>query len=163
MKGKYIVLLTLAAGLVVLTSVATAHPSAKKQRVQITQSGPAHPGSVTKFVLFALSAGPLESDSGTVTGPGPANQRTVTRYGQPAQIVTWVSTQKGKHGSFVVRARIEHIDAGNGFHIGTGTWKFVRGTGAYAGLTGGGRVANAWISFGSNGLSERWDGFLTLP
>ena len=165
MKGKLIVLLTLAAGLVLLTSVATAHPSARKQRVQITQTGPAYPGSVQKFkfVLFALSAGPLESDSGAVTGPGPANQRTVTRDGQPAQIVTWVSTQKGKHGSFVVRARIEHIDAGNGFHIGTGTWKFIRGTGAYAGATGGGRVANAFIDFGSRALSERWDGFLTLP
>ena len=162
MKGKYMVVLALAAGLVLLTSVATAYPSAKKQRVEITLSGPAT-NSGQKFVFTPLSAGPLESDSGTVTGPGPANQRTVTRDGQPAQIVTWVSKQKGKHGSFVVRARIEHIDAGNGFHIGTGTWKFVRGTGAYAGLTGGGRVANAWISFGSNGLSERWDGFLTLP
>jgi hypothetical protein len=162
MKVRHAVLAGLAAA-VTLAAVATASPESAKQRVQITTGGGADFGSVQKFVLFPLSAGPLEPDSGTVTGPGPANQRTVTRDGQPAQIVTWVSTQKGKHGSFVVRARIEHIDAGNGFHIGTGTWKFVRGTGAYAGITGGGRVANAFIDFGSRALSERWDGFLTVP
>ena len=159
MKSRYAVLIALAAA-VTVASVATASPEAAKQRVQITTSGPAN-NSGQKFVLAPLSAGPLESDSGTSTSVV-ANQRTVTRDGQAAQIVTWVTTQKGKHGSFVVRARIEHIDAGNGFHIGPGTWKFVRGTGAYAGLTGGGRVANAWSDI-SQRLSERWDGFLTLP
>jgi hypothetical protein len=162
MKLWHAALAVLAAA-VALTSVAAASPDAVKQRVQITTGGGADFGSVQKFVLAPLSAGPLKSDSGTVTGSDPANQRNVTREGQPAQIVTWVSTQKGKRGSFVVRARIEHIDAGNGFHIGTGTWKFVRGTGAYAGATGGGRVANAFIDFGPRTLSERWDGFLTLP
>ena len=159
MKSRYAVLIALAAA-VTVASVATASPEAAKQRVQITTSGPAN-SSGQKFVLTPLSAGPLESDSGTSTSVV-ANQRTVTRDGQAAQIVTWVTTQKGKRGSFVVRARIEHIDAGNGFHIGPGTWKFVRGTGAYAGLTGGGRVANAWSDI-SQRLSERWDGVLTLP
>jgi hypothetical protein len=160
MKVRYAALIVLAAA-VTVASVATASPEAAKQRVQITISGPAT-NSGQKFVLFAPSAGPLEPDSGPTTSVV-ANQRNVTRDGQPAQIVTWVSTQKGKHGSFVVRARIEHIDAGNGFHIGTGTWKFVRGTGAYAGITGGGRVANAWIDFGSRAISERRTGFLRLP
>jgi hypothetical protein len=160
MKVRYAALAVFVAA-VAFTSVAAASPDEAKQRVQITISGPAT-NSGQKFVLFALSAGPLEPDSGPTTSVV-ANQRNVTRDGQPAQIVTWVSTQKGKHGSFVVRARIEHIDAGNGFHIGTGTWKFVRGTGAYAGANGGGRVANAWIDFGSRTLSERWDGFLTAP
>ena len=159
MKARYAVLIALAAA-VTVASVATARPEAAKQRVQITTSGPAN-NSGQKFVLTPLSAGLLESDSGPSTSVV-ANQRTVTRDGQAAQIVTWVTTQKGKRGSFVVRARIEHIDAGNGFHIGPGTWKFVRGTGAYAGLTGGGRVANAW-SDNSQTLSERWDGFLAAP
>ena len=162
MNGKLIVLLTLASGLVLLTSVATARPSAMKQQVEITTWGVADISSVGKFELTPLSSGGLKPDSGTGTSVI-ASRRTVTRDGQTAEIVTWISTQKGKRGSFVVRARIEHIDAGNGFHIGTGTWKFVRGTGAYAGMTGGGRVANAWIGFGSHGLSERWDGFLSLP
>jgi hypothetical protein len=160
MKGKLIVLLTLASGLVLLTSVATAHPSAPKQQVEITTWGLASTSSVQKFELIPQSSGGLEPDSGTGSSVI-ASRRTVTRDGQTAEIVTWISTQQGKRGSFVVRARIEHIDAGKGFHIGTGTWTFVRGTGVYAGLKGGGRVANAWIEFGSHGVSERWDGFLT--
>jgi hypothetical protein len=159
MKARYAVLVALAAA-VTVASVATAGPQGSKQRVQITLSGPAT-NSGQKFVLTPRSAGSLESDSGPITAVV-ANQRTVTRNGQEAQIVTWVSTQEGKHGSFVVRARIEHIDAGNGFHIGTGTWRFVRGTGAYKGLAGSGRVANAWSDIPPR-LSERWDGFLTAP
>lgn len=145
-----------------LSSVAAASPDAAKQRVEITSSGVANPASVGKWVLTPLGAGALKPDSGTGTDVI-ANQRTATRDGQMANIVTWISTQKGKRGSFVVRARIEHVDAGNGFHIGTGTWRFVRGTGVYTGMKGGGRVANAWVDFGSRGLSERWDGFLTAP
>lgn len=159
MRRWHIIVLALAAGLVLLTSVATARPSATKQRVEITAKGDANPASSLKFVLTPLGAGALKPDSGTETSVV-ANQRTVTRDGQTANIVTWISTCKGKRGSFVMRVRIEHVDAGNGFHIGTGTWRFVRGTGAYAGITGGGRVANAWV-VGS--LSERRDGFLTLP
>ena len=160
MKGKLIVLPTLASGLVLLTSVATAHPSAAKQRVEITTFGVATTASVQKFEFGPLSPGRLKPDLGTSSSVM-ASRRIVTRDGQPAEIVTWITRQEGRRGSFVVRARIEHIDAGKGFHIGTGTWTFVRGTGDYAGLKGGGRVANAWIEFGPHGLSERWDGFLT--
>jgi hypothetical protein len=120
---------------------------------------PCHSGSRG---INHLGAGALKPDSGKETSVV-ANQRVVTRDGQRAEIVTWVTTCKGKRGSFVLRVRIEHIDAGNGFHIGTGTWRFVRGTGVYAGITGGGRVANAWVDSGSRALSERRDGFLTLP
>ena len=161
MKGRYAAL-GVFASMVTLSSVAAADPGAARQQVEITAKGNANPASSLKFVLTPLGAGALKPDSGKETSVV-ANQRVVTRDGQRAAIVTWVTTCKGKRGSFVLRVRIEHIDAGNGFHIGTGTWKFVRGTGAYAGLTGGGRVANAWIAFGSRTLSERWDGFLTLP
>jgi hypothetical protein len=161
MNAKLAVSAVLAAA-ATLVSVAAASPSAAKQQVEITTWGIASTSSVQKFELIPESSGSLEPDSGTGTSVI-ASQRTVTRDGQTAEIVTWISTQKGKRGSFVVSARIEHIDAGKGFHIGTGTWRFVRGTGAYAGMKGGGRVANAWIAFGSHGLSERWDGFLTAP
>ena len=159
MRRWRVILLVFATGILLLTSVATARPSATEQRVAITAKGTAHISSSGKFVLEPLGVGALENDSGTETSVV-ANQRTMTRDGQTANIVTWISTCKGKRGSFVMRVRIEHVDAGNGFHIGTGTWRFVRGTGAYAGITGGGRVANAWV-VGS--LSERRDGFLTLP
>ena len=145
-----------------LSSVAAAGPGAARQQVEITASGFSNPASSLKFVLAPRGARALKADSGTETSVV-ANQRVVTRDGQRAEIVTWVTTCKGKRGSFVLRVRIEHIDAGNGFNIGTGTWRFVRGTGAYAGITGGGRVANAWVDSGSRALSERRDGFLTLP
>ena len=163
MKARYIMFVMLAAA-VTLSSVAAAGPGAARHRLEITATGVGlgNPTSSLKFVLTPLSPGGLKPDSGTETSVV-ANQRVVTRDGQRAEIVTWVTTCKGKRGSFVLRVRIEHIDAGNGFHIGTGTWRFVRGTRAYAGITGGGRVANAWIDFGSGALSERRDGFLALP
>jgi hypothetical protein len=161
MKIRYAVLLATAAT-VALSSTAAARPEAPRQQVAITTWGVADVSSVQKFELIPLGSGSVEPDSGTGTSVI-GSRRIVTRDGQTAEIVTWISTQKGKRGSFVVRTRIEHIDAGKGFHIGTGTWRFVRGTGAYAGMRGGGRVSNAWISFGSHGISERWDGFLTAP
>jgi hypothetical protein len=150
MKVRHAVLVAFAAA-VTLTSVAAAGPDAARQQVQITFTGVANPASPSsgKVVLTPLSPGSLEPDSGKGLASVIANKRTVTRDGQRAEIVTWVDTYKGKRGSFVVRTRIEHIDAGNGFHIGTGTWRFVRGTGAYAGITGGGqgreRLDRLWI------------------
>jgi hypothetical protein len=161
MKVWFAALLVFAA-MVTVPSVATAAPEAARQQVAITATGVSNPASSLTFALTPLSPGGLKPDSGTETSVI-ANQRVVTRDGQRAVIVTWVTTCKGKRGSFVLRVRIRHVDAGNGFHIGTGTWRFVRGTRAYKGITGGGRVANAWVSWGSHALSERRDGFLTRP
>jgi hypothetical protein len=134
--------------------------AASKQRVEITAGGVNGPTSLGKFVLTPIGAGGLATDSGTETSIV-RNERFVVRQGQSAKIVTWITTAKGKHGSFVLRVPIEHIDAGNGFHIGTGTWTFIRGTGDYANATGGGRVANAW-SESSGRWSERRSGILTV-
>jgi len=148
------------AAAVTLTSVASAGPAAAKQRVAITARGMSHTSPTGRFVLEPLGAGPLELDSGTGTSII-ARQRSVVRNGQSAQIITWVTTYGAKRGSFVTHARIEHVDVGNGYNVGTGTWKIVRGTGAYAGITGGGRVANVtpvarpWV--------ERDEGTLTIP
>ena len=145
-------------------SPALAAPSsvsdASKQRVEITAGGVIGPTSSGRFVLTPGQGGELELDSGTETSVV-RNERVVVRQGESAKIVTWVTTAKGKQGSFVLRVRIEHVDAGNGFHIGTGTWRFVRGAGAYADATGGGRVSNAWSETSSR-WSERRTGFLTV-
>lgn len=161
MKVRHAVLVALASA-VTVSSVAAASPEVARQRVEITAKGVANAAALAKFVLTPLSPGALKPDSGTESSVV-ANERFATRDGQSAKIVTWVTTCKGKRGSFVLRVRIEHIDAAHGFHIGTGTWRFVRGTGVYAGVKGGGRVANAWIDYGSRALSERRDGFLALP
>jgi hypothetical protein len=160
MKARHTVLVALGAA-ITLTSVAAAGPNTAKQRVAITAKGVANPASFGKFVLTPLQAGALERDSGTETSV--SNERVVMRDGQRVEIVNWVTTCKGKRGSFVIRARIEHVEAGNGYHVGIGTWRFVRGTGRYAQMTGGGRVANAWLENGRRPWSERREGFLTLP
>jgi hypothetical protein len=148
------------AGIVLLTSVATAHPSRAKQRVAITAKGTAHNSSTGTFVFEPLGAGAVKYDSGRESSVI-AGRRSVTREGQSAEIVTWVTTCEGKRGSLVFRARIEHVDAGNGYQVGTGTWDVVRGTGAYAGITGGGRVAN--VANPARPWTERREGFLMLP
>jgi hypothetical protein len=80
------------------------------------------------------------------------------RDGQRAEVNDPLVTLVGKRGTLVIRFRIEWLDAGNGYVIGPGTWKVVRGTGAYKGVTGGGRSASSWLPSGP--VSYRADGFL---
>jgi hypothetical protein len=118
----------------------------------------ANPTSSGTFVLEPLRAGALKPDSGTESAVW--DSRVVIRQGQSVSIGNWVYTLKGKRGNFVIRARIEYVEAGNGYHVGTGTWKVVRGTGQYAQITGGGRIGSVWLDSGP--FSERRDGYLTL-
>jgi hypothetical protein len=120
----------------------------------------ANPSSFGKFVLTPLQAGTLKADSGTENLLR-LKQARRDASGQRVEIVNWVTTCKGKRGSFVIRVRLEQVDAGNGYHVGTGTWKAVQGTGRYTAITGGRRVGNAWVDSGP--WRERREGFLTLP
>ena len=149
---------------VTLTSVAAAGPEAAKQRVALTvtilPSG--------KGVLTPLKDGALKRDSGTFSGNwSQTPDRTVVREGQTVYVYHTVWTFAGKGGGLVFRDRAEAVDLGqdldhNNFQdgIAMGTWKAVRGTGLYAGITGGGRSAhfyqgNRWVA--------RYEGFLTAP
>src|SRR6266705_1861045 len=91
--------------------------------------------------------------------PWPPDVRWCAR-GRESRSMT-PSQPKGKAGSLVIRYRTEYVDAGNGYHVGTGTWKVVRGTGQYAGITGGGRSGAVTLDRGP--WSSRAEGFLTLP
>lgn len=115
------------------------------------------------FVLDPLGKGSLEQDSGKERSII-AKQRAVLRHGQLVDLITWVTTCKGKRGNIVFRARMTHIDAGhaNGDQIAAGTWRVLRGTGAYAGMTGGGQVHNEFTA--SSGVwTERRSGYVTIP
>lgn len=141
-----------------LASVAAAGPGAAKQRVAITTKGSA---SIGEFVLTPLHAGVLRRDSGTESCDSPS-ERIVMREGQRVAVYDpIVCTEKGKRGSLVTRSRIEYVDAGNGYHVGTGTWKVVRGTGQYAQITGGGRRGDVYLDSGP--WSGRNEGFLYFP
>ena len=121
-----------------------------------------------KGVLTPLKDGALGRDSGTFRGDwSPTPERTVMREGQTVDIHPGVWTFAGKGGNLVFRERTEWVDLGHdqnrdGFEdgIAIGTWKVVRGTGPYAGITGGGRSAHL-------GLGRKWvaryEGFLTVP
>jgi hypothetical protein len=143
----------LAVAATTMTSNAAASPEAARQRVAITVDGHAH-----TFVLTPLKPGAVKRDSGT-SSDCCWSQRFATRDGQTIEINDPLTTFTGKRGTLVVRYRIEWVDAGHGYTIGTATWKVLRGTGVYAQLTGGGRSAHAWPPGGY--ASGRAEGFLT--
>jgi len=137
------------------------HP---KQRVAITARAgrdrthaPAH-----LFVLSPLKAGAVARDSGISAGcVGCFTHHFVTRDGQKIEINNKLFTLAGKHGTLDIRFRTEWADAGNGYSVGTGTWKVVGGTGNYRGVTGSGRSAFTWIAGAQMSTSWRADGFLS--
>lgn len=163
MDARLIVLAVLAAA-VTLTSVAAAGPDAAKQRVAIN----AKILPAGTFVLTPLRAGTLKRDSGTFNGnwqtaPG----RKVIRNGQEVATYTDTWTLTGKRGRLTIRERIEWVDTGNDGNgdgqqdeVATGTWNVVRGTGAYARITGSGGSGHAGLGRLWNG---RFEGFLTVP
>jgi hypothetical protein len=162
MKVRHTVLVALATA-VTLTSVAAAGPDAAKQRMAITvtmMSG--------KAVLEPLQKGALVRSAGTFAGNGSTTpDRTVMRDGQEVDIYTGTWTFTAKRGTLVLHERNEWTDLGHDLNrdgsedgIAVGTWKVVRGTGTYAGITGGGRSAHlgqgrVWVM--------RYEGFLMRP
>ena len=57
-------------------------------------------------------------------------------------------TVTGKNGALVAKNRMEWLKVSGGYYLFTGTWNVVRGTGTYAGLAGGGRVAGITLPSG---------------
>lgn len=162
MHTRYIVLAVLAAA-VTVTSIASACPTAAKQRVAINMK--VIPEST--FTLIPLQPGALKRDSGSIRGSSNWMQTDcpeVVREGQrvwTCSPVTW--TLSGKRGTLTIREKNEWVDPGNdksGCHIAFGTWKVVRGTGQYAEIAGGGRSAHEahcyeWYA--------RQEGFVRVP
>jgi hypothetical protein len=158
MHARHIAVAVLAAA-VTLISVASAGPAAAKQRVAITSKGVVNAGAVGKFVFTPLRAGALKAGWGTESASH--TSRVMTRDGQRVTIQTYVTRRKGKLGTFVIRSRVEYVDAGNGYHVGTNTWKLVSGTGQYSRVMGGGRGGDVYTDGGR--WSDRFEGFLTSP
>lgn len=156
MKVRLAILVALAAA-VTMTAVAAAGPEAAKQRVVITMK--ALPDG--QFVLEPQQTGTLERDSGT-TSVVYKRLNVVMREGQRVEIYRLTFTLEGKRGSLTTRERNEWVDTG-GPYVGMGTWKVVRGTGQYAGITGGGRSASAGLNRAQGAWYASQEGFLTLP
>jgi hypothetical protein len=144
---------------VALTSVAAAGPAGAKQRLAIDLEGG------QSFTLYPLQAGALKRDSGLSTAE-PQSGRSFMRQGQQVSIYNITYTLSGKQGNLTIQERNEWVDVSQrnarGFDyrpgVAIGTWKVVRGTGAYAKIVGGGRSAHA-------GMGKQWfirlEGFVT--
>ena len=159
MKARHATLVVLAlAAAVMMTAVAAAGPNAAKQRVAITMRD--LPDG--KFVLEPVQSGALAGDTGT-THIVWHNPRTVNRDGQSIDIYSGVAvTLTGKRGTLRLRERSEWLQTGDAL-IATGTWKVVGGTGAYAGVAGGGRSAHVGHDHGNGAWFASHEGILTLP
>jgi hypothetical protein len=131
------------------------------QRVAIVSEGVQNTSGAGQFALRPLEAGAVTRDSGTVSATW--SERVVMRAGQRVAIDNGVETLKGKRGSLRTRFRIEWVEAGNGYFVGDGTWKVVRGTGQYAEIAGGGRGGHVWLERGRGPWSSRLEGVLSLP
>jgi hypothetical protein len=158
MRARVIVLVALAAA-VTVASVAAAGGSAQRQRVAIELK--ILPEQT--FTLNVLYTGPLLGDLGKITTVSRVltmRPRNVMRDGQAVSIFyPTIWTFAGKRGTLTIRERSEWVSVGNGDdRVAFGTWSVVRGTGQYAGVSGGGRSGHA-------GLGEPWyaryEGFLT--
>jgi len=155
MRSKLFAWAVLGAAAVTLTAGAAAEPVAAKQRIAITGKGDGH-----TFVLTPLTSGELRRDAGTFSDCC-WSERVVVRDGQKVEINDPIATYVGRRGMFVVRYRVGWVNAGNGYIVGTGTWRIIRGTGVYEGTAGGGRSAGAWIR--DSFVSARAEGWVRRP
>ena len=134
-----VLVLTALAAATNMASNVSAGSLAQKQRVMLVQKHRAGAPTGT-FVFYGLSPGPLKLDSGTYTYMA-REKRPVILEGQGIAEYVAVAALTGRRGTFAIRWRMEFVGAGDGNTVGTGMWSLVRGTGAYAGASGGGRVA----------------------
>ena len=158
MNARHVVLVTIVAA-VTLAPAAATEPGVAKQRVAISATIlPAGKATLTPY-----RNGALAPDTGTFVGARSRTpDRTLIRDGQTVYFHSGTWTFTGKRGTLVLRERNEWVDAGGSPDrppwIGVGSWQVVRGTGQYAGITGGGRSGHA-------GLGRKWlaryEGFLT--
>ena len=155
MRRKLIAVATFAATAALLAAVAGAGPSTTKQRVEIQWRDSA--AGKNSFVLLPLSRGAIKRDSGTVEFCC-WTVRSVIRDGQNVDINNPQMTLNGKNGTLVTRNQIGFVDLPDNWAVATGTWKVIRGTGAYAGLAGGGRGASAGVADGSG--KAQFQGYL---
>ena len=158
MSTRFATIAVFAAAAITLASTAAAGPVAAKQRIAI--QGTRTAAGSDAGVLIPLTSGALGRDSVTLTGCC-WSQRFVKRDGQSIEFNDPLLTFTGKQGSLVTRNRIEWIEIGNNYAVGTHTWKVVRGTGDYARLEGHGRGAVVGLPNGA--LKWRFEGLVGAP
>lgn len=160
-----IAVLLACAAAVSLLSVASAGSQATKQRISILADFDTQTGTAT-WQLIPLSAGPLKRDKGTSVGGGSIGAPKLLD-GQRVIPITGSDSLTSKLGTLVISQKlvITYVDGiggavGNRYHAGIGTWRVVRGTGAYKGVTGGGRYADVGLPNGFVRVNQ--EGWVTI-
>jgi hypothetical protein len=125
---------------VAAVTVASASPSAAKQRIAIDAKSSIVTSKLT-FVLATPAAGELGSDVGHGESVGSPKPPVLRKNGQTITPIVFVDTAASKKGTFEVHAKVDHASAGNSWGSDHGTWTFKGLTGVYAGYSGGGGVA----------------------
>jgi hypothetical protein len=116
---------------------------------------PTGSSSAGAFVLTPLTTGAIKADTGAATFCC-WTTRHIVRDGNTIDVDNPEMTLTGKHGTLVARNRIEWGDIPDGWMVFAGSWKVVRGTGDYAGLSGGGRAAG--VVFANSKAKSQFEG-----
>jgi hypothetical protein len=135
MYTKLIAMAAIAVAATVVTGLAAAGGAATRQEIAFTYSN----GNASKMALTPLTSGSVLSDSGSASWCC-WSQRTVQQDGEQLDLNNPLATFVGKRGSLTWREQITWHDLTNGYSVASGTWRIVRGTGAYAHLVGRGHV-----------------------
>jgi hypothetical protein len=141
----------------VVVTVGSAGNTASKQRIAITESASVDSGG--SFELLPLTKGSLKHDSGTAALTATVGA-PVIRAGLQVTPVAAVTTVKSKLGTFKLVQKIDSVDVSGGYSSDRGTWSLSGGTGAYAGLTGSGKLAAVGIPGGDGNNLIRHEGFV---
>jgi hypothetical protein len=157
MRRKLTEIALVAVTAIVLTAATAAAPvtakeRATRQRIAIQSKAD---GS---FVLVPLTSGSMRRDTGSAAFCC-WTETHVTRDGQAIDIDDPQMTLTSTRGKLIVRNPIGFVDIPGGWAVFTGTWKIVRGTGDYAGISGGGRAAGIMLADGS--AKSTFEGFIT--
>jgi hypothetical protein len=115
-------------------------------------------GDAAKVALTPLTSGSILADQGS-TSWCCWSQKTIEQDGEQLDVNNPLATFVGKRGSLVWREQITWVNLASGYSIATGTWRVVRGSGAYRHLTGHGHVALV-MNASSKVLSYRAVGFV---
>ena len=122
-----------------LVATASGGPVVSKQRIAIEGRLHLATGKAT-WTLKPLSPGALKRDSGTAIGGGTFKPPAINPSGQKVIVIIGKDANTGRNGTFDTTQRVESVTV-PGFEHASGTWVFKGKTGAYAGVSGGGRFA----------------------
>jgi hypothetical protein len=135
MRKKLIAAAAIALVAAAVAGMATARGAATRQQIAFTYEN----GKASATKLTTLGSGPLQGDSGS-TNWCCWTQKEVEQDGDVLDVNNPLATFAGKNGSLTWRERITWHDLVDNYFVATGTWRIVRGTGAYEHLSGQGHL-----------------------